>query len=102
MPCTKEQSFIKFKVSEKFGQEVKVREGEKDEVMPPVNMDKTTLSYAGTSTVTYSSSARLPPTSGEMPDTDFDSIWRAVFTLDPKVLVKKQIIYADAKESDEE
>jgi len=65
-------------------------------------MDKTTLSFAGSSTITYSSTTRLPTRNGEIPDTDFDSIWRATFTLDPKVLVKKQIIYAEAKETDEE
>jgi hypothetical protein len=60
-------------------------------VEPPMSLNRTTLSFAGASTVTYGDSVRTPPAAGQVPDTDFDTIWRATFTLDPRVNVEKEI-----------
>lgn len=60
-------------------------------VEPPTDLNRTTLSFAGASTVTYGDSVRVPPAAGQIPDTDFDTIWKATFTLDPRVNVEKEI-----------
>lgn len=60
-------------------------------VEPPVNLNRTTLSFGGASTITYGTKVRMPPSAGQLPDTDFDTIWKATFTLDPRVNVEKEI-----------
>lgn len=60
-------------------------------VEPPQNLNRTTLSFAGASTVTSAAKVRAPAGPGAMPDTDFDTLWTATFTLDPRVNVEKEI-----------
>lgn len=45
---------------------------------------------------------RLPPTNGQLPDTDFDTLWTAIFTLDPKVNKEKEIWFIQDVEEEEE
>ena len=89
--CTAQNNVISFKVHERFAQDMYYLGALGNYVEPPANLNRTTLSFAGASTVTYGDSVRVPPAAGQMPDTDFDTIWKATFTLDPRVNVEKEI-----------
>lgn len=56
-------------------------------------MNQTSLGFAGASTITRSIKVRTPPEAGQLPDTDFDTLWTAIFTLDPRVNREKEITF---------
>jgi hypothetical protein len=60
------------------------------------------LGFAGAKTVTRKTKVRTPPTIGQLPDTDFDTIWTAIFTLDGRVKKEREIwLITDKDEFDQ-
>ena len=60
-------------------------------IEPPINLNRTTLEFSEAATFDRMAEVRVPPSLGEIPDTDFDTIYSLRFTLDPRVLVQKEI-----------
>lgn len=60
-------------------------------IEPPINLNRTTLSVAGVSTYDRTIDVRTPAGLGELPDTDFDTIYSLKFALDPRVKLEKEI-----------
>lgn len=56
------------------------------------------LGFAGAKTVTRTTKVRTPPTIGQLPDTDFDTLWTAIFTLDGRVKKEREIWFITDKD----
>ena len=60
-------------------------------IAPEINMNVTVLNYKGYSTEERKQKVKTPPELGQIPDTPFDTLWSAVFVLDPKVNKQKEM-----------
>jgi len=62
-----------------------------DEVMPQQRTNNSELEISDFKTISSERYVRMPPEPGVIPDTNFDTLWSMVITLEPTVQKKKEI-----------
>ena len=95
--CTTEKNVIQFKLNERFAQDVFYAGGIGKFVEPTFNLNLTSLTLSDASTVKRTIKVRAPPSVGQMPDTDFDTLYTAVFTLHNQVHTEKEVWFIQDK-----
>ena len=62
--CSHEKNVIKFKVNERFAQDIYIQDDGMYKIYPPENLNRTSLSFASASTIAYDTKVRRPAALG--------------------------------------
>lgn len=84
--CYQDKHVLKFKLVEGFVQEMIINnDGSDDEIKPQQRMNNSELEISDFKTIRSERFVRMPPEPGVVPDTNFDTLWSMVITLEPTV-----------------
>ena len=84
---------LKFKLVEPFVQDVLIDPKGPNEVKQAQQLNQSELEIGDMQEISSERFVRMPPEPGVIPDTNFDTLWSMVMTLEPTVLKKKEIWY---------